>query len=97
YIASPALQKWKLNWLQRVEQETGSEQALAIMAQHNPIFIPRNHLLDAALKAAYQDDLTQINDLLEVISEPFTYRPEWQHLALAPKPEEKIVSTFCGT
>ena len=97
YIASPALQKWQLNWLQRVEQETGPEQALAIMAQHNPIFIPRNHLLDAALKAAYQDDLTQINDLLEVISEPFTYRPEWQHLALAPKPEEKIVSTFCGT
>ena len=48
--------------------------------------MPRNHLLKAALQAAYKDDISQVQTLLEAISQPFAYRPEWQHLALPPRP-----------
>ncbi|MDP6969289.1 MAG: YdiU family protein [Gammaproteobacteria bacterium] len=97
FSASAGLQDWQGKWLGIVQQKVGSEQALALMAQHNPIFLPRNHLLAAALQAAYQEDISQVQALLEATSEPFTYRPEWQHLALPPQPEEKVANTFCGT
>ncbi|MDP6190498.1 MAG: protein adenylyltransferase SelO family protein, partial [Gammaproteobacteria bacterium] len=97
FSASAGLQDWQGKWLGIVQQKVGSEQALALMAKHNPIFLPRNHLLAAALQAACQGDISQVQALLEATREPFTYHPEWQHLALPPQPEEKVTSTFCGT
>ena len=63
----------------------------------NPIYIPRNHLVDAALKAAAAGDMGPFDRLSDVLSRPFTQQKGAEAFA-APAPAEfgKFV-TFCGT
>ena len=63
----------------------------------NPIYIPRNHNVDKAIKAAYEENLDPMNELLEVLKNPFKENKKYSHLAIPPKEEEKILQTFCGT
>ena len=63
----------------------------------NPIYIPRNHLVDAALKAAAAGDMGPFDRLSDVLSRPFTQQ-KGAEVFSAPAPADfgKFV-TFCGT
>lgn len=68
-----------------------------LMDRVNPIYIPRNHLVEEALAAATADDLEPLNLLLDAISAPFTARPGLERYA-APAPVDfGVYRTFCGT
>jgi uncharacterized protein YdiU (UPF0061 family) len=67
------------------------------MRQANPLFIPRNHLVERVIGAAIEGDLAPLDELLAVTSLPFEEQPGREHYALPPKPEERVVATFCGT
>ena len=97
YTPTDALLAWQEKWLAVVEQQGSKAVSLALMVQHNPIVIPRNHLVDAAIKASYKGDLSLTNDLLKATAKPFAYDPQWQHLAIPPHAEQIIANTFCGT
>jgi uncharacterized protein YdiU (UPF0061 family) len=63
----------------------------------NPAYIPRNHLVEAALAAAADGDLAPLRELLEAITQPFTERPHLARYA-EPAPEDfGAYRTFCGT
>jgi serine/tyrosine/threonine adenylyltransferase len=62
----------------------------------NPAYVPRNHLLQAALDAADAGDLAPFERMLEVVTHPFTERPEWAEYAL-PDPAGGPFVTYCGT
>ncbi|WP_460354813.1 protein adenylyltransferase SelO [Mycobacterium sp. ZZG] len=68
------------------------------MDRVNPVYIPRNHLVEEALTAATGGDLQPLHGLLLAISAPFDERPGLQRYA---EPGEKEFSssfrTFCGT
>ena len=69
------------------------------MRRVNPIFIPRNHLVEEALTAASDhENLGPFERLLEVISRPFDDRDELEAYA-TPAPVDVTASykTFCGT
>lgn len=97
YTPTDDLMAWQEKWLAVVEQQGSKAVSLALMAQNNPIFIPRNHLVDAAIKASYKGDLSLTNDLLTATGKPFAYDPQWQYLAIPPQAEQIIANTFCGT
>jgi uncharacterized protein YdiU (UPF0061 family) len=64
----------------------------------NPMFIPRNHLVEAALAAAVErEDLGPFEDLLAVVSRPFDDDPAQARFAAPPREEERVLQTFCGT
>jgi uncharacterized protein YdiU (UPF0061 family) len=68
------------------------------MRAANPAFIPRNHLVEAALKAAVErEDFGPFEDLLEALSRPYEDRPGLERYAAPPAPEERVLQTFCGT
>ncbi len=50
------------------------QSALAAMNAVNPIYIPRNHLVEEALTAATNDDLLPLGRLMEVLARPFEER-----------------------
>ena len=81
--------------MQKSKQET--KQIVKEMESVNPIYIPRNHNVDKAIKAAYKEDLEPMNELLEALQNPFEENIMYSHLAIPPKDEEKILQTFCGT
>jgi uncharacterized protein YdiU (UPF0061 family) len=63
----------------------------------NPFFIPRNHQIEKAINNALLDNYTLFNQLNDVLSTPFSERPEFSYFSNPPKHEEKIKNTFCGT
>jgi uncharacterized protein YdiU (UPF0061 family) len=67
------------------------------MDRVNPVYIPRNHLVEEALTAAVGGDLAPLGPLLEAVSSPFDERPGLERYA-APAPEDfGSYVTFCGT
>ena len=63
----------------------------------NPVYIPRNHLVEEALAAATSGDVDPLNRLLEAVGSPFDERPGLERYA-APAPDDfGPYQTFCGT
>ena len=90
---------WAAGWRRRLEEESADGQArAAAMRRINPAFIPRNHLVEAALDAAnLRQDFQPFEDLLAVISRPYDERPELERYSTPARPEELVLQTFCGT
>jgi uncharacterized protein YdiU (UPF0061 family) len=81
-------------WLQRWRAVGPDADA---MDRVNPVFIPRNHLVEEALAAATDGDLAPLHRLLEAVTAPFRERPGLERYA-APAPEDfGSYRTFCGT
>src|SRR3954452_2697841 len=67
------------------------------MDRVNPVYIPRNHLVEEALTAATAGDLAPLERLLDAVTRPFDERPGLERYA-APAPQDfGAYRTFCGT
>lgn len=92
------LDVWLSHWHTALGDADHSSVADA-MDTVNPIYVPRNHLVEAALDAAAVDgDLTVFQTLLEHVTHPFEERDGSEAMA-APAPDEfgEDYITFCGT
>ena len=68
-----------------------------VMDQANPVYIPRNHIVEEVLAAATEGDLDPLERLLDALAAPVDVRPGLERFA-APAPEEfGTYRTFCGT
>lgn len=64
----------------------------------NPVYIPRNHLVEEALAAAADGDLEPLGWLMTVLSTPFTERSGAERYAEPAGPDFVAgFRTFCGT
>jgi uncharacterized protein YdiU (UPF0061 family) len=69
----------------------------AAMDRVNPVYIPRNHLVEEALAAATEGDLDPFDRLLSAVANPFVERAGLERYA-APAPADfGSYQTFCGT
>ncbi|MGM7666810.1 protein adenylyltransferase SelO [Microbacterium sp. A93] len=68
-----------------------------VMDRTNPVYIPRNHLVEEALAAATAQDLGPVERLLEAVSAPFDERPGLERYAEGPPEDFGRYRTFCGT
>jgi serine/tyrosine/threonine adenylyltransferase len=99
-FADPAAyDEWAVGWRRRLEEEPVSgEGRAAAMRRVNPAFIPRNHMVEAALTAAAErQDFQPFETMLEVVSRPYEDRPDRARYATPARPEECVLRTFCGT
>jgi uncharacterized protein YdiU (UPF0061 family) len=63
----------------------------------NPLYIPRNHKVEEALKSAEANNFEPFETLNEMLKDPFTERPGLEAYA-APNPSPNpAYRTFCGT
>ncbi|MFO7854729.1 MAG: YdiU family protein [Paracoccaceae bacterium] len=98
FVDPTVFDAWAELWRARLAQEGRPEaERQAAQASVNPLFIPRNHLVEEALSAAEKDDLEPLDRLLDAIARPFDDRPELERHALPAAPEEAVTQTFCGT
>jgi uncharacterized protein YdiU (UPF0061 family) len=64
----------------------------------NPVYIPRNHLVETCIRAASEEgDFKPFEDLVEVLAHPFEEREGLERYAAAPEEHERVLRTFCGT
>jgi len=67
------------------------------MDRVNPVYIPRNHLVEEALAAATGGDVAPLGTLLDAVTAPFDERPGLDRYA-EPAPQHfGAYRTFCGT
>lgn len=89
---------WLIEWKDRIDNTCGREQAINRMEEINPIFIPRNHLVEKALDETIAGDLSFFEKLLDVLSRPYVFQDNIEEFI---KPSDinfdNQYQTFCGT
>ena len=90
------LHKWWILMLQ--SGGTGAEIAQALRSA-NPVYIPRNHLVEEALEAASESgDMAPFERLLRILKRPFVEQTGCERFAMADSAERQAsYRTFCGT
>ena len=68
----------------------------ALCDRTNPVYVPRNHLVEEALTAAVDGDLAPVERLLEAVTSPYEPRPGFERYA-EPDPGQAPYTTYCGT
>jgi uncharacterized protein YdiU (UPF0061 family) len=68
----------------------------AAMDRVNPVYIPRNHLVEEALTRAADGEMGPFRRLVDVVSRPFEERPGLEDYA-DPAPAGASYVTYCGT
>lgn len=98
-IDGARLDAWIARWRQRLDDEGAVLTDVAdTMDRVNPLYIPRNHLVEEALDAAGRGNLSPFTELLDVLTSPFEARDGYERYA-AP-PDDAFTAkyqTFCGT
>ncbi len=94
-----AFDGWAARWRQRLGRQSADGPARrAAMRAVNPAFVPRNHRVEAVIRAAVEaDDFGPFEELLTVLSKPFDDQPAFGHYAEPPRDDERVYQTFCGT
>ncbi len=83
-------------WLASLEKKgQDKDRTLKIMEASNPIVIPRNHLVDEALKEAENGDLTKFHALLKVLKNPYDY--SFADIDYMMPSKNRLFITYCGT
>ena len=72
------LDAWVARWaeVRRTDADVADE-----MDRVNPVYIPRNHLVDDALNAATSGDLEPFGVLVDVLAQPFVERSGLERFA----------------
>ncbi len=68
-----------------------------LMDRVNPVYIPRNHLVEQALAAATEGDLDPLEQLLDAVATPYHERPGLERYAATAPKDFGTYHTFCGT
>ena len=91
--------KWAVKWRERLSKESYSdEERQSAMLAVNPVYIPRNHQIEAAIRAAEDHgDFSVFHDLHEVLQKPYEQQAGKDKYQLSPDPDEVVEYTFCGT
>ena len=87
---------WKKRWQERLSQNSSSEKYINLMRSVNPIVIPRNHIVEDALKKANQGNFEPINNFLKILSSPYTDQKHITEYQI-PSQSDENYQTFCGT
>jgi uncharacterized protein YdiU (UPF0061 family) len=94
-----AFDAWETRWHERLQREPASTDARRdSMLRVNPLYIPRNHQVEAMIEAAVErDDFTPFEALVSVLARPFEAQPDREEFERPPAVHERVLATFCGT
>ncbi len=93
------LNVWLQKWIKTLESRNlNKKDVVNKMNKTNPLFIPRNHLLERIIDAATRDnDFSQMKTLLKIFGNPYKEQPENEAYSEPPTSDEIVKQTFCGT
>ena len=90
---------WLVKWRQRLSSDSQSDaQRQASMQVANPVYIPRNHQVEAAIRAAEDHgDFSVFHNLHEVLQNPYVQQQGKDRYMRPAESHEEVKQTFCGT
>lgn len=85
-------------WKNRLKEENKDcDEVKKLMMDNNPYVIPRNHLVEEALKNADKGDFTFFDSLLEALKNPYSYSKDLEKFTKLPEKSSTPYVTYCGT
>ena len=95
---SKDFKKWVLKWKSRLTKEKQSKIEIEeSLRNNNPFIIPRNHLVEEAIKDANYDNFEKFHKLFDLVSNPFKFDEENHKYHTPPEVINNNYKTFCGT
>jgi uncharacterized protein YdiU (UPF0061 family) len=93
------IDRWLEKWRERVQREAGRDEDRKVrMRRVNPVYIPRNHQIEAVIRSAEDfDDFSDFHALHEVLQKPYELQTGKDDYMQPPRPHEIVSQTFCGT
>jgi uncharacterized protein YdiU (UPF0061 family) len=94
-----AADQWLSAWRTRLAREAEDDRRADRMDRENPLYIPRNHLVEEALAAAVAgDNFAPFEALHRVLATPYDdLGPEKDRYARPAPRDGRVYRTFCGT
>ena len=90
--------QWYVRWQNRLKKNSKPRKSsICLMKSVNPTVIPRNHIVEQTLEAAYRSDLKPLLDLLAVVKKPYCENSSYSFYQKTPEPSNSVYQTFCGT
>ena len=99
FLKPNQISNWLKEWKELIKDENLAKKAIALsMEGSNPVFIPRNHLVERAIEAAVEsNDFSEMKTLLTILSKPYEEQSRYGEYMKPPKSHEVVHQTFCGT
>ena len=99
FLKPNQISNWLKEWKELIKDENLAKKAIAFsMEGSNPVFIPRNHLVERAIEAAVEsNDFSEMKTLLTILSKPYEEQRRYGEYMKPPKSHEVVHQTFCGT
>jgi len=99
FLKPNQISNWLKEWKELIKDENLAKKAIALsMEGSNPVFIPRNHLVERAIEAAVEsNDFSEMKTILTILSKPYEEQSRYGEYMKPPKSHEVVHQTFCGT
>ena len=99
FLEHNQISNWLKEWKELIkDQDLAKKEIVLSMESSNPVFIPRNHLVERAIEAAVENnDFSEMKTLLTILSKPYEEQSKYGEYMKPPKPHEVVHQTFCGT
>lgn len=94
YPQSEAFKRFDSLWRARIRIDDDLKEK---MDSINPLFIPRNHLVENVIQEALKGNFETFHEMNKVLENPFSEQSDYSHYTQPPKPNEVVKNTFCGT
>lgn len=91
--------QWKSNWEKMINSRSLSKiEIIEIMQKVNPVYIPRNYLVEEALEKFTQENKeTVFNNIITLMQNPYAYIEENKSYQIPPLEGDAQYKTFCNT
>ena len=97
-IDDGGFKNWQILWHERLSRQAqGVDEVAVLMDSHNPLVVPRNHIVEEVLDSANQGDMEPFHDFLDVLSTPYQMPKNEKYLQGASAGFDASYQTFCGT
>ncbi|QWE23765.1 YdiU family protein [Polynucleobacter sp. AP-Elch-400A-B2] len=98
FIDRDSIDQWFSDYIHRLQVEVFSDEARkGMMDQVNPKYILRNHLAQAAIEKAQQDDFSEIERLQLILSKPFDEQESFEGYAKPPPIDMQRIEVSCSS
>jgi uncharacterized protein YdiU (UPF0061 family) len=98
FIDRDNIDQWFTDYTNRLKSETLDDQSRKeMMDRINPKYILRNHLAQAAIEKAQQNDFSEVATLLQILSKPFDEQVDFESYSNPPPIDLQHIEVSCSS